>query len=251
MKSHRWACSIAIVLAVTVIVAIARRDRRVQAEPSGEGRETSMPSTTMQTGENVAAPSAAAQANRHEASNPRSPAHTAGRGDGQTPSATTDTPEADSRGDGNPTGQENSDRVLPGVRPALSTSEHIDRLIERSDVVSIRNVFTDETGDRLKSTLIKTSMKYPHILIEETLSADGQHWHHRLQDGERSKCLRSSLTCKVSATALRTYASVASPHCDCWTEGPTAEVATPLRSAYRDALRVKTHDRAAAAILAR
>ena len=43
------------------------------------------------------------------------------------------------------------------------------------------------------------------------LSADGRHWHHRQQRGERSKCLRSSLSCEASAVALRTHASFAPP----------------------------------------
>ena len=43
------------------------------------------------------------------------------------------------------------------------------------------------------------------------LSADGRHWHHRQQGGERSKCLRSSLSCKASAVPLQTHASFAPP----------------------------------------
>ena len=43
------------------------------------------------------------------------------------------------------------------------------------------------------------------------LSVDGRHWHHHQQHGERSKCLRSSLSCEASAAALRRYASFASP----------------------------------------
>ena len=43
------------------------------------------------------------------------------------------------------------------------------------------------------------------------LLADGRHWHHRQQGGERSKCLRSSLSCKASAVALQTHASFAPP----------------------------------------
>jgi hypothetical protein len=43
------------------------------------------------------------------------------------------------------------------------------------------------------------------------LSADGRHWHPRQQGGERSKCLRLSLSCEASAAALRTNASLTSP----------------------------------------
>ena len=43
------------------------------------------------------------------------------------------------------------------------------------------------------------------------LSAGGRHWHHRQQVDERSKCLRSSLTCEASAASLRTHASFVSP----------------------------------------
>ena len=43
------------------------------------------------------------------------------------------------------------------------------------------------------------------------LSADTRHWHHCLQDGERSKCLRSSPTRNASDTTHRTHTSAASP----------------------------------------
>ena len=43
------------------------------------------------------------------------------------------------------------------------------------------------------------------------LSAAGRHCHHRLQDGERSKCLRSLLSSVASAASFPTYASSASP----------------------------------------
>ena len=43
------------------------------------------------------------------------------------------------------------------------------------------------------------------------LSADGRHWHHRLQHGEPSKCLRLSLSCEASAASLRTSASFTPP----------------------------------------
>ena len=43
------------------------------------------------------------------------------------------------------------------------------------------------------------------------LSAAGRHLHHHQQHGERSKCLRSSLSCEASAAALRTHTSFASP----------------------------------------
>ena len=46
-----------------------------------------------------------------------------------------------------------------------------------------------------------------------TLSAAGRHRHHCLQDGERSKCLRSLLVLNsvASAASFPTYASSASP----------------------------------------
>ena len=43
------------------------------------------------------------------------------------------------------------------------------------------------------------------------LSADGRDWKPRQHGGERSKCLRSSLSCKASAATLRACASFASP----------------------------------------
>ena len=43
------------------------------------------------------------------------------------------------------------------------------------------------------------------------LSADGRDWKPRQQGGERSKCLRSSLSCEASAATLRAHASFASP----------------------------------------
>ena len=43
------------------------------------------------------------------------------------------------------------------------------------------------------------------------LSADGRDWKPRQHCGERSKCLRSSLSCEASAATLRAHASFASP----------------------------------------
>ena len=59
-----------------------------------------------------------------------------------------------------------------------------------------------------RSNRVQTSCEQGSLTM---LSADGRDWHPRQQCGERSKCLRSSLSCEVSAATLRAHGSFALP----------------------------------------
>ncbi len=174
MNKSKVVCSVVVVLVIAVVVAVTRRDGRVQGEPLAMGHDAATASGATPSYRSAATRPAAARDARNETQDSSSLDQISALKNSPAVSAQTEARDTDANGVGDPAAPANPERVLPGPRPATTTTDQIDRLIERSEIVSIRNVFTEETGDRLKSTLIETSMKYPHVLIEETLSPDGR-----------------------------------------------------------------------------